>query len=167
MTDTMTTTAPERIWLQIDPSGDPNDRSEPCPDPADVELTWCWSQVGGQEVEYVRADLIGDTTGRESAPEAVAFVFPDDVAAEGYDWLQIAAGEVPVDDAPEVLRAIAKHMLAAAPTPDGGELPSDEELLAWAGEEEFFLFCDQEEFLDIAKSVLRRYAKRLRAGGDA
>lgn len=58
MTDTMTETAPERIWLQVDPNGDPDDRDEPCPDPSDVELTWCWTQVGGQEVEYVRADLV-------------------------------------------------------------------------------------------------------------
>ena len=58
MRDTMTETAPERIWLQIDPNGNADDRSEPCPDPSDVDLTWCWTQVGGQEVEYVRADLV-------------------------------------------------------------------------------------------------------------
>jgi len=167
----MTTTAPERIWLQIDPSGDPNDRSEPCPDLADVELTWCSTQVGGQEVEYVRADLVGALSHAEGeavpdnvldvldnlvhdnyersyrgaqnrqddaelircalrrshpAPQIVVTALPSDVAAEGYDWLQIAAGEVPVDDAPEVLRAIAKHMLSAAPVqvvvPEGWKL---------------------------------------------
>ena len=58
MKDTMTETAPERIWLQVDPCGNPDDRSEPCPDPSDVDLTWCWTQVGGQEIEYVRADLV-------------------------------------------------------------------------------------------------------------
>ena len=58
MRDTLTETAPERIWLQIDPNGDADDRSESCPDPSDVELTWCWTEVGGQEVEYVRADLV-------------------------------------------------------------------------------------------------------------
>lgn len=38
-----------------------------------------------------------------------------------------------------------------------GRMPSDEELLKWAGEEQFFLFCSEEEFLDIAKTVLRHY----------
>ena len=56
MTDTLTTTAPERIWLQVDTSADQHDRSEPFPD--DYEgVTWEAESIGGQEVEYVRADL--------------------------------------------------------------------------------------------------------------
>ena len=39
-----------------------------------------------------------------------------------------------------------------------GRMPSDEELLKWAGEEEFFLFCDEDEFLQIARALLSRYS---------
>lgn len=35
--------------------------------------------------------------------------------------------------------------------------PSDEEMLSWAGEEQFFLFCDRDEFLQIARAVLERF----------
>lgn len=38
-----------------------------------------------------------------------------------------------------------------------GRMPSDAELKAWGQEEEFFLFCDPDEFLDIVKSALARY----------
>jgi hypothetical protein len=45
--------APERIWLQVNPEGDASDTGYP----ADHEgVTWCWHSIGGQEVEYVRAD---------------------------------------------------------------------------------------------------------------
>ena len=69
MTDVLTETAPKRIWLQVDPDAPEEDRSEPCPDPMQSELTWCWHRIGGQEVEYVRADLVraampGDADGR-------------------------------------------------------------------------------------------------------
>jgi hypothetical protein len=54
--DNVTPNAPERIWLQVDATGDAEDRSEPLsPDDWD-ELTWCAESVGGVEVEYVRAD---------------------------------------------------------------------------------------------------------------
>ncbi len=56
--DTMTETAPKRIWLQVNPEGDPDDHTEPFPDPAGDEITWAGVRVGGQEVEYVRADLV-------------------------------------------------------------------------------------------------------------
>ena len=46
--------APERIWLQINADGSPEDTGYP----SDHEgVTWCWHSIGGQEVEYVRADL--------------------------------------------------------------------------------------------------------------
>lgn len=52
--DTLTDTAPERIWLQIDTSGDPDNRTMQFPD---SEVTWCRGSCGGVEVEYVRSDL--------------------------------------------------------------------------------------------------------------
>jgi len=36
--------------------------------------------------------------------------------------------------------------------------PTDDELLDWAGEEQFFLFCDKDDFLQIARAVMQRYA---------
>jgi len=55
MTDTLTKTAPERIWLQIDPDTPLSDSSDPFPEDLDG-ITWCADSVGGLEVEYVRAD---------------------------------------------------------------------------------------------------------------
>lgn len=52
MTDNLTATAPERIWLQVNPEAAPDDQ----PFPKDTEgVTWCSHSIGGQEVEYVRA----------------------------------------------------------------------------------------------------------------
>lgn len=48
---------PERIWLQIDTEGDPNDRAEPFRGHIS-DLTWCAESIGGLEVEYVRKDLL-------------------------------------------------------------------------------------------------------------
>lgn len=36
-------------------------------------------------------------------------------------------------------------------------VPSDDELLEWAGQEQFFLFCDEDEFLDIARALIAKY----------
>lgn len=47
---------PERIWLQIDTDGDPEDRSEPFRGDTQ-DLTWCAESIGGLEVEYVRKDI--------------------------------------------------------------------------------------------------------------
>lgn len=79
--------APPRLWLQIDPDGDPNDRSEPIPRDNWDELTWHYESVGGLEVEYVRADLASP----QPAPQPVEYdrelianmlhdytMFPDD-----------------------------------------------------------------------------------------
>src|SRR5690625_4630196 len=38
--------------------------------------------------------------------------------------------------------------------------PTDAELLAFAGEENFFLFCDEDEFLQIARAVIHWYMRR-------
>lgn len=40
---------------------------------------------------------------------------------------------------------------------DARQRPSDEEILKWAGEEQFFLFCDRDELLQIARAVLERF----------
>lgn len=53
----MDRTAPPRVWLQIDPTGDETDRSEVIPESAWEDLTWHYSPIGGQEVEYIRKDL--------------------------------------------------------------------------------------------------------------
>lgn len=50
---------PPRIWLQIDTAGDNDaDRDEPFPAENLSEVSWHWEQIGGVEVEYVRADLV-------------------------------------------------------------------------------------------------------------
>lgn len=53
--NTVTTTAPTRIWLQV--SDDRSDADLEFPDPTE-DLTWCQDSVLACEVEYVRADLV-------------------------------------------------------------------------------------------------------------
>ena len=55
--DTTTETAPERVWLQVDTGAMPDDRGEPFPTDFDG-VTWHNEEIGGIEVEYVRADLV-------------------------------------------------------------------------------------------------------------
>ncbi|MCI2809336.1 hypothetical protein [Eoetvoesiella caeni] len=60
------------------------------------------------------------------------------------------------------MKAAAKWIRAVLATPQPAEpvkVPSDDELIAFGGEEQFFLFCDEDEFLDIAKSVLSRFGQ--------
>lgn len=47
-------TAPERIWLQVDTDGDNDSRDESWPGSDGV--TWQDEQIGGLEIQYVRAD---------------------------------------------------------------------------------------------------------------
>lgn len=49
--------APPRVWLQVDTDGDNDDRSEAIPEKAWIDLTWHYEYIGGQEVQYIRADL--------------------------------------------------------------------------------------------------------------
>jgi len=49
--------APPMIWLQVDTSGDNEDRSQPIPADCVGEMSWCHESIGGQEVRYVREDL--------------------------------------------------------------------------------------------------------------
>jgi hypothetical protein len=37
--------------------------------------------------------------------------------------------------------------------------PSDEELIRFAVEEQFLLFCDEDSFIQIARAVLQKYGK--------
>lgn len=55
------------------------------------------------------------------------------------------------------LETLKGYARAAVEADRKGRMPSDEELLKWAGEEQFFLFCDEDEFLQIAREVLSRY----------
>ena len=59
--------APAVIWLQIDTTGDNDDRSEPWPGTDGV--TWQDESIGGQEIQYVRADLYRDMAARLEAAE--------------------------------------------------------------------------------------------------
>lgn len=49
--------APAEIFLVIDPDADPDSRDFPFP--MDSDQQWCAESVGGVEVRYVRADLVG------------------------------------------------------------------------------------------------------------
>lgn len=56
MKDTLTETAPERVWLQVD-IGASNDYRD-VPFPADIDgVPWHDEELGGLEVGYVRADV--------------------------------------------------------------------------------------------------------------
>jgi hypothetical protein len=68
--------APAVIWLQIDTTGDNDDRSEPWPGTDGV--TWQDESIGGQEIQYVRADLYRDMAARLEAAERDAALL---------DWL--------------------------------------------------------------------------------
>jgi hypothetical protein len=57
MTDPLTLSLPQRIWLQVNTDGDPEDRSEPVSEANWGDLTWHHDSIGGQEVTYVREDL--------------------------------------------------------------------------------------------------------------
>jgi len=55
--------APPRAYLQVDVEGDEADRSDPIPRTSWSDLTWHYERLGGQEVEYVRADLVAQQAG--------------------------------------------------------------------------------------------------------
>lgn len=58
--DVLTESAPERIWLQVDTNGDETDRTEPLKSEDWFELTWHFEPIGGQEIEYIRADIVAE-----------------------------------------------------------------------------------------------------------
>lgn len=49
--------APERVWLQVDTDGDPEDRTQAMPRDCWMDLTWHYESIGGQEVVYIREDI--------------------------------------------------------------------------------------------------------------
>lgn len=53
----MDRTAPPKVWLQVNIDGDAEDRSEAIPQTSWMDLAWHYESLGGQEVEYIRADL--------------------------------------------------------------------------------------------------------------
>jgi|GEM_PF-6811783 len=55
----------------------------------------------------------------------------------------------------DIYRSIAAHHQPAQKAE-----PSDDELLEFAIEEEFLLFCDEDEFLQIARALLSRYGNQ-------
>lgn len=56
MKDTLTETAPPRLWLQVDTGASNDYRDEPFPSDIDG-VTWHNEEIGGLEVEYVRSDI--------------------------------------------------------------------------------------------------------------
>jgi hypothetical protein len=59
-------------------------------------------------------------------------------------------------DSANTLRNYLQRSMGAEPA----KVPSDDDLLAFGSDEQFFLFCDEEEFLDIARAVLARYSQK-------
>lgn len=66
--DILTETAPEKIWLIVD-----TDRHEPAEAfPSNHEdISWCAENLGGDEVEYVRADKVRALLEREERGEVL------------------------------------------------------------------------------------------------
>ena len=81
---------PERIWLQIDTGGLNEQRDEPLPEGCFEHVSWCWEQIGGLEVEYVRADLTPPATIPVAGLEALVERISDSIAHndESEDWLR-------------------------------------------------------------------------------
>lgn len=62
-------TAPSRIWLQIDTGASKDYRDAPFPiEPEGV--TWHSEEIGGLEIQYLRADLVAFPVGRDVAGAA-------------------------------------------------------------------------------------------------
>ena len=64
-----------------------------------------------------------------------------------------------------IVDALATPALPATEDPSAGEPygvaePSDKELIEFAVAEEFILYCSEDEFVDIARSVLRRFGNK-------
>jgi hypothetical protein len=108
-------TAPPRIWLQVDTSANNDERDEPFP--ADLDgVTWQDEQIGGLEVEYVRADLATRTPGwrpiSEAPKSSEVVLFCDE---DGNRWTQCAhSWEIPVCGKP------AKYWQPLPPPPGEG-----------------------------------------------
>jgi hypothetical protein len=113
MTDPLTLSLPQRIWLQVNPEGDPEDRSQPVSEANWGDLTWCYDSIGGQEVAYVREDLAdgflllglladiraaaGDSEGRLMQPELVEHIRKLKAQADEADALRGRIAELERD----------------------------------------------------------------------
>lgn len=78
---------------------------------------------------------------------------------DGNNVVATLAGPDSVQNAAIIANALNSR--PALPSGNSGELPSDKDLREFGGNEQFFLFCSEDEFLDIAKSVLRRFGQAL------
>lgn len=129
--------APERIWLQINADGSPEDTGYP----SDHEgVTWCWHSIGGQEVEYVRADLAKP---QSSGGEVVKPLFAASVAARKWAELQADGHRMQSiafdggEGGPGTITPWGKVMWGAAPKPepmmwrDIETAPKDGQCLVW------------------------------------
>lgn len=100
------TTAPARIWLQVDAGSVGESRDEAFP--ADHEgVTWCEDSIGGLEVPYVRADL------------AHGFLRP--MASAPMDGTPVLLKMKPASDLPERLGAMADRWFVGANRNDASE----------------------------------------------
>jgi len=75
--DVLTESLPTHVWIQVDVDGDADDRSEAVNRQDWMELSWHYESIGGQEVEYVRTDLVAGLI--EAASRLDARGFFDDV----------------------------------------------------------------------------------------
>lgn len=115
----MDLSAPAKIWLQVDPNGDEDDRSEPIK--YVDEMTWCAESVGGQEIAYIRADLAAPPAA-PGVPEGwkLVPVEPTDLMFKAA--LRLQGEDAAVAAAPALLSALLKiyrAMLAASPSAPG------------------------------------------------
>jgi hypothetical protein len=58
--DVLSQSAPPMVWLQVDTSGNNDKRDEPIQRENWGDLTWCYESIGGQEVRYVREDMVAE-----------------------------------------------------------------------------------------------------------
>lgn len=117
--------APPRVWLQVNVDGDEDDRSEVIPREAWGELTWCSESIGGQEVQYVRADLARAYAAASGVPEGWVMV-PREPTNEMFEAAASfgGGGGYSRQRGHEAIESWA-HMLEAAPKPAAPSAASD------------------------------------------
>lgn len=55
---TVCPTAPERIWLQVDPEPETDGFAVYPENPAQDDVTWCADQINANDTLYIRADKV-------------------------------------------------------------------------------------------------------------
>lgn len=63
-------------------------------------------------------------------------------------------------------RVIPLYEHPPVPTTERRVIPEDAELLAFAADEQFFLFCEELEVLDIMRTTLQKYLNAAPAKGE-